>query len=302
MFAIETTSLSFSYRKNQAVFEHLHLKVPEHSIYGFLGPNGAGKTTLMRILLGLIRGYSGEVNIAGTTLKSNPYELYRKIGSLIEQPSLYLHLSARENLEIYRHLFGCPKQNIEDVLQLVKLKNAGQKNVRQFSLGMKQRLGIAIALLHEPEILFLDEPINGLDPEGILETRELINHLNKSRGTSIFISSHLLSELEKTVSHFGILHQGKLKFQGTLTEFENQNQAQNELWIHVNDPQKAKSILDENCETEQRDLWLCMSLPDDRTIAQLINKLQENHLEIYEVRKQKKDLESMFLELMQNPQ
>jgi len=298
MFAIETTPLSFSYRKNQPVFENLQLKVPEHSIYGFLGPNGAGKTTLMRILLGLIRDYSGEVKIKGTSLKQNPYLLYRKIGSLIEQPSLYLHLSAKENLLIYCHLFGCPKKNIDDALQLVNLKDVGQKNVRQFSLGMKQRLGIAIALLHEPEILLLDEPINGLDPEGILETRELLIHLNKSRGTGIFISSHLLSELEKTVSHLGILHQGKLKFQGTLSEFENQHQGQNELWIHVNDPQKGIHLLEAHCKAYLKENRICLALPDDHSIAQMVQKLHDGGLEIYEVRKQKKDLESMFLELM----
>src|SRR5690606_4725776 len=171
---IETSGLDFSFKKGIKTLDDLYMLVTSGNIYGFLGPNGAGKTTTLRLLLGLLRNQVGRINLFGKDFQPNRIELLKRIGSLIEQPSLYLHLTARENLEIYRAIYNCDKKRVGEVLQLVDLNKTGNKKTKQFSLGMKQRLSVAVALLHKPELLILDEPTNGLDPNGIIETRELL--------------------------------------------------------------------------------------------------------------------------------
>ena len=215
MHAIETRGLTHRF-SNETVLDTVALAVPQGSIYGFLGPNGAGKTTTLKLLLGLLRRQQGSIEIFGKTLERDRLDILRRIGSSIESPSLYLHLTAVENLEIWRRVFRCPPQRIRDVLELVDLSGTGQKRVGRFSMGMKQRLSIAVALLHEPELLILDEPTNGLDPQGIREMRRLLETLNRERGITILVSSHILSEVERLVTHVGVLHRGTLRFQGTL--------------------------------------------------------------------------------------
>lgn len=170
--------------------------VPKGSIYGFLGPNGAGKTTTLRLILGLLKRQTGSINVFNVPFDENRIEILNQTGSLIESPSLYSHLTAYENLNVLRKIYQCPESRINDVLELVGLSNTGKKKSGLFSLGMKQRLGIAIALLNNPALLILDEPTNGLDPNGILEIRELLKRINAESGITIVISSHLLSEIE----------------------------------------------------------------------------------------------------------
>ncbi|HUM66224.1 MAG TPA: ATP-binding cassette domain-containing protein, partial [Chitinophagaceae bacterium] len=232
---IETTSLNYSFRYGTKTLDDINLVVPKGSIYGFLGPNGAGKTTTLRLLLGLLKNQQGGLRIFGKDFNSHRIEILKRLGSLIEQPSLYLHLTARENLEIYRLVYKVDKSRIDEVLKIVGLDQTGKKKARQFSLGMKQRLSIAIALLHQPELLILDEPTNGLDPNGIIETRELIRKLNVEHGATVIVSSHILNEVERMATHVGIIHKGKMLFQGPLTELQQMKTRQTSLQIETSD-------------------------------------------------------------------
>src|SRR5262245_35719494 len=198
------------------VLRGVNLTVPEGSIYGFLGPNGAGKTTTLRLVLGLLSRQEGSILVFGQTLEQHRLAILQQLGSSIETPSVYGHLTAFENLEIWRRVFRCDRRRIREVLELVDLAGTGSKRAERFSLGMKQRLGIAVALLHEPSLLVLDEPTNGLDPHGILEMRRLLASLNREQGVTILVSSHILSEIERLVTHVGVIHRGTMRFEGTL--------------------------------------------------------------------------------------
>lgn len=213
---IRTQSLSKRYGESLVV-RGISLSVIEGTVYGFCGPNGAGKSTTLKMLLGLVRPTEGEISILGREMTAkNRIEILRETGSLIESPSYYGHLSGRENLEILRGLLKVPKENVDKVLQIVRLDGQGKKKVSAYSLGMKQRLGFAAALLNFPKLLILDEPTNGLDPAGIQEMRELIRSLPEQYGMTVIISSHLLSEIDQIVDDIGIIAGGKLKYQGSL--------------------------------------------------------------------------------------
>lgn len=195
----------------------LDMKVAEGSIYGFLGPNGAGKSTSLKMLLGLVRPSAGTIDIFGKRLNAeNRIEILRDTGSLIESPSYYGHLTARENLRIYTRILGLPEKNIDEVLKIVRLDKQERKKTSAYSLGMKQRLGLASALLSFPRLLILDEPTNGLDPAGIQEMRELIRSLPGRYGMTVIVSSHLLSEIDQIVDDIGIIANGQMKYQGAL--------------------------------------------------------------------------------------
>ncbi|MGV3656497.1 MAG: ABC transporter ATP-binding protein [Chitinophagaceae bacterium] len=219
-FAIETKELSYSFYTGVPVVNKVSLQVPQGSIYGFLGPNGAGKTTTIRLLAGMLLSDKNNIFINGQSLQKEQPLIFNSIGTLIESPSLYGHLTARENLKLITTLRGLPRLRIEEVLEIVGLSHVENKRVKAFSLGMKQRLGIAIALLPNPSLLILDEPANGLDPSGIIEIRELLIRLNKEEGKTIFVSSHLLHEIEKTCTHIGIIHKGVLRYQGSLHDIK----------------------------------------------------------------------------------
>src|SRR6476620_10112570 len=236
---IKTTGLSYYYSKDVKTLSDINLHVERGSIYGFLGPNGSGKTTTLSLLLGLLNNQQGDIEIFGQHLHANRVSILKKIGSLVEAPSLYGHLTAKENLEVYRQVYGAPKERITEVLQIVGLNDTGKKVAKKFSLGMKQRLAIALALLPNPELLVLDEPSNGLDPAGIIELRELIKKLNKTYGMTILISSHLLAEVEKMVSHIGIIFKGKMLFQGTLPELHIFQQKGTKLLLSTSDNEAA---------------------------------------------------------------
>lgn len=219
--AIETTLLCRWFAGRAAVHD-VSLRVPEAMVYGFLGPNGAGKTTTIRMLLGLLKPGSGGVRLFGEPL-AGPESL-RRIGALVESPSLYPHLTGRENLEVTRRLIAAPAGAIARVLAIVRLEADADRRVREYSLGMKQRLGLAIALLSEPRLLILDEPVNGLDPAGIHEIRGLIRSLSREHRITVFLSSHLLSEIEQVADRVGIISAGRLLFEGSLAELHERQQ------------------------------------------------------------------------------
>lgn len=214
---LRTTNLSHQWKPQSPALNAINLQVPIGSIYGFLGPNGAGKTTTLRLILGLLKKQQGDIDVFGLRWETRRIDILRRIGSLIESPSLYSQLSARENLKVLQRVYRCPYVRIGEVLELVGLADTAAKKVRKFSLGMKQRLAIAIALLNNPDLLILDEPTNGLDPEGIIEMRELFRELNRG-GVTILMSSHLLGEMEKLITYTGIIHKGQLLFQGTMEQ------------------------------------------------------------------------------------
>lgn len=213
---LETRGLTKHYGQQLAV-KDISLKIPKGSIYGLLGPNGAGKTTVLKMITGLLRPSSGEMIIFDEPWQHKHLE---RMGALIESPALYGNLTAYENLLVHTQLMGLPKERIHEVLEIVDLKNTGRKLVSKFSLGMKQRLGIAIALLGHPELLILDEPTNGLDPIGIQELRELIRSFPQ-RGMTVILSSHILTEVSQLVDHIGIISDGELKYQDKASHHEN---------------------------------------------------------------------------------
>ena len=223
-YIIESKSLRFAFSKaGPVVLEDINLQIPKGVIYGFIGINGSGKTTIMRILTGLLQSDENNVFLFGKSLNKQIPDIFHRIGTLIEYPSLYEHLTGFENLKYIAMLKQIPKKfqekKILETLELVGLSTAKHRKVKTYSLGMKQRLGIAQSLMGEPDILFLDEPINGLDPQGITIIRELLLNLNKRKNVTIFVSSHLLEELQKIMTHIGILHKGRLEFQGKIEDF-----------------------------------------------------------------------------------
>lgn len=213
---LETKNLTKIFGKQKAV-DSISLKIKENSIYGLLGPNGAGKSTTLKMITGMIHKTSGEIFFEGHKWSRDDLS---DIGALIEMPALYENLSARENLKVRTLLLGLPDSRIDEVLEIVSLKDAGKKKSGQFSLGMKQRLGIAIALLNNPKLLILDEPTNGLDPLGIQELRDLIRSFPE-KGITVILSSHILAEVEKTADHIGIIDNGKLQYQNIINHDDN---------------------------------------------------------------------------------
>jgi ABC-2 type transport system ATP-binding protein len=299
MFAIETEGLTYRFSPDETVLRDVGLHVDTGSIYGFLGPNGAGKTTTLRLVLGLLAPQQGTVRIFGQTLGEHRVDILRRIGSSIESPSLYGHLTARENLEVWRKIYGAPPPRIAEVLELVGLAGTGRKRADQFSLGMRQRLSIAVALLHEPSLLVLDEPTNGLDPHGIIEVRELLTRLNHEHGMTILVSSHILSEIEKLVTHVGIIHRGALMFQGTLAELVARQHESSFTSIDTSDNRQALSVLargEPGARIDRGKLVMRPLLPAD---AGRINaSLVEAGLSVHEITTVRKDLENIFLDLI----
>ena len=296
---IKTTGLTYHFNKQQKTLDNINLQVEKGSIYGFLGPNGAGKTTTLRLLLGLLKKQQGSVQVFGKEFAEHRLESLQNIGSLIEQPSLYGHLTAKENLDIYRRIYGAPKESIASVLQLVGLEGTGGKKAKQFSLGMKQRLSIAIALLHQPELLILDEPTNGLDPNGIIEIRELVKRLNRENGVTIIVSSHILLEVERMATHVGIINRGRMVFQGTLGELQSMKNKQNFVQLDTSDNTAALQLL---AAYGAEAVNGCLVLPiTERSVTAAINrKLVEQNIDVYLLQPQQNDLEQIFIDITSN--
>ena len=293
---IETDALCKTYGSHQVV-DHLALTVPEGCVYGFLGPNGAGKSTTMKMLLGLVHPTGGTVRLLGKPMTdANRLALLQQTGSLIESPSGYLHLTARENLEIVADLKGVSHKDIARVLDIVQLTRDQHRKVGQYSLGMKQRLGIAMALLGSPKLLILDEPTNGLDPAGIQEMRELIRTMPAATGATVLISSHLLGEMEQMVEQVGIIDHGRMLFEGPLTEL--QRHSRGNLTLRLLHPAKALPVLRAN-GLPTADTGSTLTLPPlrDDLLAGLVQALADSGAGVVGLTQHTKTLEEIFLTL-----
>jgi ABC-type multidrug transport system ATPase subunit len=298
MYCIETSKLSYCFSNKEKVLDEINLQVPEGSIYGFLGPNGAGKTTTLRLILGLLKKQKGEIQVFGKSLDANRTEILARLGSLIESPSLYSHLNATENLEVMRRIYGCAPERIAEVLQKVGLSDTGKKKAGAFSLGMKQRLSIAMALLPDPALLILDEPTNGLDPNGIQEMRALLRKLNQEEKMTILVSSHLLSEVEKVVSHVGIIHKGKMMFQGTLAELMSKQEESSFIHLDTSNNGKALGLLNESgIAARAANKYIQVPALPKEQIARVNKQLCAAGLDVYEISWVKNDLETIFMDI-----
>lgn len=267
-YILQTVNLTKTYQ-GKNVLNQVNLKVKKGSVYGFIGLNGAGKSTLIRTVSGLAYPTSGKIELFGHSNENDLINARKRMGTLIENPALFPNMTARENLEVIRIQRGIPgKICIEESLKKVGLEETGKKKVKKFSLGMKQRLGIAIALLNDPELLILDEPINGLDPMGVIEIRELLKRINQEFGVTIVISSHILSELYQLATDFGIIHKGELIDQITAKQLDEKCKAH--LLIKVDNANKAVVILDDTLQTAHYEV-----LSDDS--IKLYSHLEDNH-------------------------
>ncbi|WP_459500668.1 ABC transporter ATP-binding protein [Bacillus sp. C1] len=294
-YIVETENLTKTYGAVNSVSQ-LQMKVGKGEIYGFLGPNGAGKTTTIRMLLGLIKPTEGTIKVFNQDLKTNRIHILREVGSLVESPSYYGHLTGFENLEVIRHMLQVPKKNIDEVLRIVRLEKQKDKLVRQYSLGMKQRLGIAMALLGDPKLLILDEPTNGLDPGGIQEIRELIKQLPKQYDMTVLISSHLLNEMDQIATQVGIINSGKLIFQDKIEVLRKKSQAS--VKIRVNDVAKAYQILKQHQgQIRMEGDCLVTNQQDDQFISHINHLLVQQHVSVYRIEEEKHTLEEIFLSL-----
>lgn len=294
-YLIETRGLRRRFGAQVAV-DDLNLLVPAAGVYGFLGPNGAGKTTAIRMLLGLIRPDAGEVCLFGQPLHSNHRALMSRVGALVEAPSLYPHLTGRENLEVTRRLLGAPRNLIDVALETVRMTRDADRRVREYSLGMRQRLGLAVALLNKPKLLILDEPTNGLDPAGIHEMRDLIRRLPDEFGVTVFLSSHLLSEVEQIAGHIGIIHESKLLFQGPLAELQKKQQT--ELTVGVTKPDEAiDCLVGAGWSVQRRDGLLSVSAAAPEDAVKVNRLLLDHRLDVFHLALSQRSLEDIFLTL-----
>ncbi|MDR1719765.1 MAG: ATP-binding cassette domain-containing protein [Dysgonamonadaceae bacterium] len=295
--AIETRKLVWAYQK-QKVLNGIDLQVPKGAIYGYLGRNGAGKTSTIKLLMGLLPAKRNSVYFEGKEFVANREQILQKVGSLIGDPAYY-NLSAKENLQVLDDIYHCGKRRIMEMLEITGLADDKDKKVPKFSTGMKQRLGIAMALLHDPDVIILDEPMNGLDPEGIYEIRELLLKL-KEVGKTIFFSSHILDEMEKICTHVGILERGQLIYQGTLTAL-------------LKDVPKQVTVLCESPETvcslftgQQFDAYVEQSnkvsvrLNQSQSFGDFIRLLAKADTTVYNIESNNSSLENIYLNLTSN--
>lgn len=291
---VATDNLSKEYDGVYRVQE-LDIRIKEGDIYGFLGPNGAGKSTTMKMLLGLVKPTSGTIEIMGKPFnEKNRRDILSSVGSLIESPSYYGHLTGRENMEIIRRLLDLPKKNIEEAVHIVRMENQMEKKVKNYSLGMKQRLGIAMALAQFPKLLILDEPTNGLDPAGIEEMRELIKMLPKQYGMTVMISSHILSEIDQMATVVGIINQGCLIFQEKMSVLDMQREPQ--IILRTSDNNHAFQLLKKANPQRTTDGLQIGALTDEQTGA-VVQCLCSNGISVYRVEEHRESLEDIFLNL-----
>ncbi|MEY2356003.1 ABC transporter ATP-binding protein [Lysinibacillus capsici] len=292
---VTTQNLSKRYGSKYCV-KDINLSVSEGDIFGFLGPNGAGKSTTLKMVLGLIRPTDGNVKVFGKDFEGNRQLILSQTGSLIESPSYYAHLSGLENMRIVQRLRDIPEKNVSEALKIVRLENQKDKKVGQYSLGMKQRLGIAMALLSIPKLLILDEPTNGLDPAGIGEIRELIKSLPKRYGMTVLISSHLLSEIEQIATSVGIINDGNMMFQGNMDELKNKSHPN--IIIKTRNNLLAKELLsDKGFSPFYREDSLVFGNLTDEQVIQVNRSLTAANIDVLRIEENKKNLESIFLEI-----
>ncbi|GLC31996.1 ABC transporter ATP-binding protein [Clostridium omnivorum] len=286
--------------KNTEIINDLNMNIKKGEIYGFLGENGSGKTTTLKLITNLLKPTSGSIEVFDEPVTNDNFEILKRIGSIIEYPSFYEKLTAVENLQIHKALMGYEDKNcIVEAIEMVKLKNYEKKLVKQFSLGMKQRLGIARALLTKPELLILDEPINGLDPLGIKDIRELLINLSKNYGMTILISSHILSEIEQLADRIGIIHHGTMIEELDYNTIQQKNR--HSIEIITNDVKKATFLLTEK-------LGINNFIVDDFNKIKIYERLNEsskinlilsqNNVEIESINIKKDSLEDYFITLI----
>ncbi|MCC9296302.1 ATP-binding cassette domain-containing protein [Clostridium sp. WLY-B-L2] len=298
-YVVKTTDLSKKY-KNNLVVNNLNLNIKRGKIYGFIGENGAGKSTTLRMLTGLSKPTSGKINLFGFDSENKISNIRKRIGALIESPAFYPNMSAYENLEACRIQKGIPgKKCTKKVLEFVDLSNCGKKKLKNFSMGMKQKLGLAIALIGNPELLILDEPVNGLDPIGIVQMREKLKKLNKDKNMTIIISSHILGELYQLASCFGIIHRGKLVEELTLKALNKK--CRRSLNIKVDNIQKTAVILERKLNTTN------FTVLPDKTIAlydyidnpgKVSSILSKENITIEQILATGENLENYFINLV----
>jgi len=293
---IETRALSRAFGSQKAV-ENLDLRVPLGSIYGFLGPNGAGKTTTIRLLLGLLRPSGGSIFFNGEPFTEHRRSLLRDIGALVETPSLYPHLTGRENLELTRRILDLPRANVGAALDFVGLTSDAQRPVRTYSLGMRQRLGLALAWLGQPGLLLLDEPANGLDPAGIRELRAQLRGLARERLVTVFLSSHVLNEVEQIADWIGIINHGRLLFQGQLQGLQ---QYQSSLSVRVDRRADASALLKERgfSVREEADDTLSVQTSSEEDAATVNGLLMRHGIQVSGLERRQGSLEDVFLRLV----
>lgn len=295
MAIIEISNLQRRFGDVVAVRD-VSLQAPKGSVYAFLGPNGSGKTTTIRLMLGLLRPDSGTVRLFGKSLQQERREVLRKVGSMVEMPSLYPHLTGVENLKTKSLMIGVPASEITRVLDVVGLRKDGHRLVRGYSLGMRQRLGLALALLGSPELLILDEPTNGLDPAGIDEMRQLVRQLSEAEGLTIFLSSHLLTEVEQVASHVAILSAGTVLFDGTIEGLHTRQRV--ELLVGVSRMEEAASFLKRSgIESSRRNGYLSLIESELISAAKINALLVEAGFEVDHLAKQRPSLEQIFLSM-----
>ncbi len=292
---IDIQQLSYSYNNNFKALDDISIQVPRGAVYGFLGPNGAGKSTTMRMLAGIMPDESGAIRVFGEPLGGQLPGVYAKIGCLVEQPVLYSHLTAKDHLELVLKSNGLALDKIDPILEMVGLTRAKHLAVKRYSLGMKQRLAIGLCLVKEPELLLLDEPVNGLDPNGMQEVREMLLRLNGQHGITIFISSHLLAELEKMCSHICIINKGKIHFQGTMQELKLKFEG-TPVRISIGDYDGPVSL--PGYEVLRKDHTITCHLQSRNEIPVIVRRLVEQGIPVYEV-KQEGSLESWFMDIIQ---
>ena len=295
---IETNNLSKEYN-GKKVINNINLNLKKGEIYGFVGPNGAGKSTFMKLILNLLKPDYGEIKVFGELLEDENYEILKKIGSIIENPYFYENISAYENLELHCDYMGYyNKEQINEVLKLVKLDNVGNKNINSYSLGMKQRLAIARAILTKPELLILDEPINALDPEGIIEMRELFKKLNEKFGTTILISSHILSEVEQIADTIGIIKEGVLLEEISMDKIHNYNTEYIEL--EINNIEKASYLIESNLHLTKLKVMsnnILRIYENNIKNSDISRLLIENNIELESISRKKNTLEEYFFRI-----
>ena len=293
---IQTKGLCKRYGSAMRV-KDLCMAVPEGSIYGFLGPNGAGKSTTLKMILGLTHPTSGEIDVFGKRMnEKNRLDILQHIGSLIESPSYYGHLTGEENLKILQTLRNVPEDNIREALDIVRLTSQKDKKVAHYSLGMKQRLGLAAALLAHPRLLILDEPTNGLDPAGIQEMRELICDLPRRFGMTVVVSSHLLSEIDQMATHVGVIADGALVYQNTIERLHEKSE--HHLAMRTLNNAMAQAILTHHgVVNEVRDGEIILPPLEDAKIAQCVTLLADSSIGVTRIEERRKNLEDIFLEL-----
>lgn len=297
-YIVETVGLSKEFKRFKAV-DNINLKIEEGKIYGFLGPNGAGKSTTLKMLLGLVKPTKGQVKILDMDISKNREDILSKIGALIESPSYYGHLTAYENLEILRRVLKLEKNSIEEVLKTVKLWEVRNKKVKEFSLGMKQRLGIAEALIGNPKLLILDEPTNGLDPAGILEVRDLIKSFSKEKGITVIISSHILSEIELIADNVGVINKGRLIYQGKLEKLKEKGT--DKIVIGIENFQSCKNevieILTSNGYKISEDEDKLIILGEKSLVSKICRMIVLAGYDVNYLTYERNSLEEIFLEL-----